>query len=437
MSADSSAAVPHVQSTLAKISVCRTAALGSKLYGCRSCGEVKRVHHSCGDRHCPQCRGASRVNWVDSAATWVLPNMDYYQVVFTIPDCLSSLTLGNRRVMFDLLFRSAWSSLKKTVEDEQQFEAAAAMVLHTWNQKLDAHVHVHAVVPGGGPSLQKENAWKSAEPPPGREYHDFWLVDADTLRTEFRKQFLRGLKRLHQRGQLKLDGQWSDLRDADAFESWLSPLETIDWVAYIQPPPTGSSQPFDVVKYLARYLTGGPISDYRITNYDGHNVTFTARSGTVHGGSDETEAVELPAVEFIRRWCLHILPKGYTKSRRFGGLSNQHSKRYLNQCRKLLDDASGKETVDLSDTDQGQLPGTNSDPPEQCCHHCGSPLHLMHTANRTSWRDIFHGSLRPAWYAPPSGYARVLAARANLRRSTHDSVSDHGYNPSVAANHRG
>ena len=110
--AERPAAVPQVQSTLAKLSVCRTAALGSRLYGCRECGEVKRVHHSCGDRHCPQCRGASRANWVDSAAAWILPGIDYYQVVFTIPSELSSFALGNRREMFNLLFRSAWRSLK-------------------------------------------------------------------------------------------------------------------------------------------------------------------------------------------------------------------------------------------------------------------------------------------------------------------------------------
>ena len=140
--AERSAAVPQVQSTLAKLSVCRTAALGSRLYGCRECGEVKRVHHSCGDRHCPQCRGASRANWVDSAAAWILPGIDYYQVVFTIPSELSSFALGNRREMFNLLFRSAWRSLKTVLESEQHYEAAAAMVLHTWNQKLDAHIHV-------------------------------------------------------------------------------------------------------------------------------------------------------------------------------------------------------------------------------------------------------------------------------------------------------
>ncbi len=129
-----------MQSTLAKLSLCRTPALGGHVYECRTCDHRVIVHNSCGDRHCPQCGGAKRRDWLSSSAKLLLPGITYYQVVFTIPDKLSSLTLGNRRAMFDLLFRSAWQALKQTIEDEQQFEAAAAMMLHTWNQHLEAGV---------------------------------------------------------------------------------------------------------------------------------------------------------------------------------------------------------------------------------------------------------------------------------------------------------
>lgn len=404
------ATIPHVQSTLAKLSVCRTEAVGSKLYGCQDCGTRVRVHYSCGDRHCPQCRGATRANWVGSAEKWVVPGIDYYQVVFTIPDRLSSLTLGNRGEMFDLLFRSAWKSLKKVVEHEQQFEAAAAMVLHTWNQKLDAHVHVHAVVPGGGHSLVDRDTWKSAQPPPDKSYHDFWLADADVLRAEFRKRFLRGLTRLHKTGKLKLEGEYTHLRDADTFGSWLSPLEQVDWVTYIQPPPTESSDPANLVKYLARYLTGGPISDYRITDYDGHRVTFTARTGNVHGGSDQTERINLPVDEFVRRWCLHILPSGYTKSRRFGGLSNHHTKRYLAECRILLAQhakpeplAEDSNDAAVASTDPEPPPSEDSRPTCPTCPNCKSVMRLWLNPHRTSWRDVMSSSDRPAWYASKRG----------------------------------
>ena len=125
---------------------------------------------------------------------------------------------------------------------------------------------------------------------------------------EFRKQFLKGLRLLHPKNQLKLEGDWAYLQDDDAFEEFLKPLESKSWVTYIQPPPTESSQPADIVKYLARYLTGGPISDHRLVSYENGQVTFTARTGTTQGGSDEIEKVSLPVQEFVRRWCLHILP---------------------------------------------------------------------------------------------------------------------------------
>lgn len=325
--------------------------------------------------------------------------MDYYQVVFTIPDRLSSLALGNRREMFELLFRTAWWSLKTVIEDEQQFEAAAAMMLHTWNQKLDAHVHVHAVVPGGGPSLSQPGTWTTAARPPDRMHHDFWLVDANVLRTEFRRRFLSGLKRLHRTGNLKLSGEWSVLREAATFDDWLQPLQSLDWVTYIQPPPMASSRPDEIVKYLARYVTGGPISDFRITHYDGQRVTFTARTGTTTGGSDDTEEIELPAVEFVRRWCLHILPKGYTTSRRFGGLSNHHSERYLAECHRLL---GTNATVSVRDDSGG--PDSNPDGAvhgfTDPCPHCGGGLELRADSMRTAWSDVFTSGHCPWWYRP-------------------------------------
>ena len=215
-----SAACAQVQSTLAKISFCRTQSLGASWHWCAECNTGIRIPNSCGDRHCPQCRGAQRVTWVDTMQPLLLPGVDMFQVVFTIPETLSSLTLGNRREMFRLLFHAAWQSLKTVLEKEQQFEAAAAMVLHTWNQHLESHVHLHAVVPGGGPSLKNAEQWKSATPPPHERQDRWWLVDAEDLRADFRKRFLAGLRRLHAHEQLRLDGDWAYLRDSESFERY-------------------------------------------------------------------------------------------------------------------------------------------------------------------------------------------------------------------------
>lgn len=326
----------------------------------------------------------------------IVAGVDYYQIVFTMPDDLSSLALGNRREMFKLLFHAAWKSLKKVLENEQQYEAAANMVLHTWNQNLDAHVHLHAVVPGGGPSLTNASTWKNAVPPPHERSDRWWLVDADNLRYEFREQFLKGLRRLHAQGELKLTGEWSHLQDKTTFDEFLAPLETKSWVTYIQPPPTESSQPEDIVKYLARYLTGGPISDARIVSYKNGKVTFTARTGTTQGGSDETEEVRLPAVEFVRRWCLHILPQGFTKTRGYGGYSNHHSQRYVAECRELRQEVEVAPTVETFAADD-VVSQMDDVPSGRSCPTCGGELELIERVHRTSWRDIFSGSDCPKW----------------------------------------
>ena len=378
-----SQAPPQVRSVLSKLLYCRTPELGDHLYRCDQCDHQCRVYNSCGDRHCPQCSGAKRADWLDSTASLLLPEIPYFQVVFTMPDQLSSLTLGNRRAMFDLLFRAAWNSLKNTVETEQQFEAAAAMVLHTWNQHLDGHIHLHAMVPGGGPSLKKPGVWKASQPPAYENQSRAWLVNADALRVAFRTEFLNGLKRLHRKGLLKLTGQWAHLNDASAFDDWLKPFEEISWVTYIQKPPKDSS-PEHVLKYLARYMTGGPISDRRLVRHENGQVTFSARTGKTHGGSDETEEVPLSGVEFVRRWCLHILPQGYTKSRRFGGYSPRHVKRYMTKCRQLLA---------LSDPCRDNKPPTRlpvdpTDPhalSNRRCPNCETPMRLEARSIRPSW----------------------------------------------------
>lgn len=344
----------------------------------------------------------------------MVEGVDYYQVFFTLPEQLSSLALGNRRAIFNLLFHTAWKSLKKVLENEQAYEAAASMVLHTWNQKLESHVHLHAVVPGGGPSLAKTKrggshvdcsynsprprppgrpGWKNAVPPHGRSTRK-WLLDADNLRHEFRDTFLAGLRRLHAKGELKLEGDWSHLQDEAAFETFLIPLQSKQWVTYIQPPPTESSEPTDIVKYLARYLTGGPISDARLVSVERGEVTFTARTGTTHGGSDEIEEVSLPIVEFVRRWCLHILPHGFTKTRCYGGWSNHHCKRYVAECRQLCPE----QTVATCSTNGGTNPDAPSDTTsKRRCLTCDSELEQIKRVDRTSWRDIFSGADCPSW----------------------------------------
>jgi len=342
-------------------------------------------------RSAAERNGAKRTSWLESTSDLLLEGIDYYQVVFTIPQELSSLTLGNRRVMFRLLFQSAWKALKQVIEDEQQFEAAAGMVLYTWNQKLDAHIHVHAFVPGGGPSLADPGTWKTARPPAYETQNRFWLVDADELRAAFRTAFLKGLRRLHAKEELNLAGEWSHLRDPSAFETWVQPLESVTWVTYIQAPPTKETTPDHVLKYLARYLTGGPISDRRLVRHEDGQVTFTARTGTQTGGSRETEQVSVSGVEFVRRWSLHILPKGLTKTRCYGGYSNHHRKRYLEECGRLLsigDTAADNPSTETPDEDRS----------DHLCPKCESIMTCVGGTDRPGWKVVMSSVDRPEWY---------------------------------------
>ena len=394
-------AVPQVTSTLAKLELCRTEALGGHLYRCDACDIECRVNNSCGDRHCPQCAGAKRADWLDSTSKLLLPGITYFQVVFTIPDKLSSLALGNRDEIYNLLFRSAWKTLRDVIADEQLFEAAAVMVLHTWNQMLEAHAHLHAMVPGGGPALNGDRRWIKSRRPNVKHCDGNYLCNSEELKSKFRENFLAGLRRLHASGKLNLNGDWEFLQDKARFDDWLKPMEEITWVAYIEPPPYENCPPEQMAKYLARYLTGGPISDRRIVSHENGFVTFQARVGDKIGGSKETIPVRIPGAEFVRRWCLHILPKGYTKTRRFGGYSGRHRKRYISECRELLGSVAAVPVAEAAASDSPVAEDANDRNP--CCPKCQARMRLIDFQPKHSWRIIMRGPHRPAWYRGRDG----------------------------------
>jgi len=406
-----------VQSTLAKLSLCRTPALGGKQYACDSCGQTESVHHSCGDRHCPICSGRKRYDFAERAEQLILDGVTYYQVVFTLPSELSELALANRKAMSELLCSSAWKALKKSIGTEQNFDPAAMMVLHTWNQQLDAHWHVHALVPGGGPSLSGLECWKHAEAPEGAANSDgYYLVDTTNLREEFRKVAIAHLRRLRKRDELKLGGKYSHLNDDAEWNIFCAKLESVTWVSYTQPPPNDSCTADQVVRYLTRYLTGGPISDHRIVAADEHEVTFMAREGCVTGGERAQVPVTVSRTEFIRRWCLHIQPSQLTKTRYFGGWCSRRRTQYLQTCQELLGstefDPAEFESMDaFVDPELAESDGTNfgeetemdqGDPAAPWCSQCDSErMRLTGEIPKPSWHDILrHTDSRcPSWYA--------------------------------------
>jgi hypothetical protein len=202
------------------------------------------------------------------------------------------------------------------------------------SQALGHHPHIHAVVPGGGPSLHG-NRWISSRHPTDRRRRKPFLIANLELGRLFRNNFIAGLRRLVKQRKLRLEGEWSRLLNPASLETWLAQLGSSDWNVFIEGPPNGNSDPKDVFKYLARYLTGGPISERRIVSDVDGQVTFLARSQDKQAGTPPIE-IELPGAEFLRRWSMHILPKGFTKSRCCGGYHGSKRQDYLAQCRSLL-----------------------------------------------------------------------------------------------------
>ena len=263
----------RVRGVLAQLALCRTPALGGDRFECESCHKEHGAFFSCGQRHCPLCRGASRADWQQWMQENLLPT-DYFQGVFTIPKDLSSLTLGNRRPMYDLLFHAAGKAFCELLAEERGIEAGPQLVLHTWDQRLEAHVHVHVLHPAGGPSLSGRRWVRCPRIKSGKHRGKLFLVDNGELSARFRDKFLKGLDRLRRRGELKLEGEWSRLLDDSHWERFLKPLRTQDWSVYLEPPPSTNASAENLVKYLAGYVTGGPISDGRLISHENGEVGF-------------------------------------------------------------------------------------------------------------------------------------------------------------------
>ncbi len=287
--------------------------------------------------------------------------------------------------------REYWKIVKPT-----QYLFPGKMVLHTWNQRLEHHPHVHLLVPGSGPSLdgkrwiecQQTKATSSSPSKPT-------LVDNKKLSAEFSKRFLRKLKSRHRRGKLEIEGELATLQEPLAWAKFTDSLLEHDWCVFIQRPPTAESSPEHVLKYLARYMTGGPISDRRLVSCGNDVVTFMAREKK-KGGSKRQVPVELAGVEFTRLWSLHILPKGFTKSRCFGGYSSANRTAFIAKCKRLQPPA---DAADEAETTTGEALVEDLKPSsERLCAKCQQPLVLIAETRRPSWRDLFYGPDHQPWF---------------------------------------
>src|SRR6516225_2259800 len=311
----------HVK-VLRAIAQCRTAALGGHLDECTRCGHRAISFNSCRNRHCPKCQIAARERWIAARRRELLPTR-YLHIVFTLPHRLGPLVLQNKKVLYDLLFRTSAETLQEVARDPRHLGAEIGFfsVLHTWSQQLNAHPHVHCVVPAGGLSLDHTRWVRSP---------DNYFLPKEVLREIFRGKFVAALKQAFRDGQLNFQGDLKLLAQTKTFAAWLRPLYRQDWVVYLKRPFGG---PEYVLQYLGRYTHRVAISNHRLVSFADGQVTFRWLDSAHH---DAQKLMTLSADEFLRRFLLHILPKGFVRIRNFGFLANRKRAKFLPLCFYLL-----------------------------------------------------------------------------------------------------
>jgi len=301
---------------------CRTAALGAHRDQCTRCGHQAISYNSCRNRYCPRCQGNARSRWLAKRRAELLP-VSYFHIVFTVPHELSALVLQNKRLLYDLLFRSSAATLLELAHDPKHLGADIGFlgVLHTWGQNLQHHPHIHYVVPAGG--LAPDGCrWITSS--------KRFFLPVSSLSRVFRGKFTAGLQRLFRQHKLQFHGSLRNLVDPRRFRQFLRQLFREDWVVYAKPPFGG---PEHVLQYLARYTHRVAISNHRLVAFQNDQVSFRWRD-YAHGSKQKIMTVS--SHEFLRRFLIHVLPKGLVRIRHFGLFANRRRGIMLTRCRTLL-----------------------------------------------------------------------------------------------------
>jgi hypothetical protein len=339
------------------IEVCRTAELGGHLDQCDHCGAFRISYNSCRNRHCPKCQCLEKERWLEAREKDLLPTA-YFHVVFTLPEGLRPLALRNQKVIYNLLFKTVSETLSELARDLKHLGAEIGFmaILHTWSQTLIDHPHLHCLVTGGGLSLDGKK-WICPK-------KDF-LIPVKVLSSLFRGKFLDGLKREYEAERLKFPRQIEELKEASSFKRFLTNLYRQEWVVYCKSP---LKNPEKVMDYLGRYTHRVALSNDRLVNLEGNHVTFRWRDSADH---NKIKLLTLEALEFIRRFLLHVLPDQFVKIRYYGIMSHRSRKTKLSRCKKLLGMTASGETEEIpKETWQDLLTRiTGIDP--TICPHCG------------------------------------------------------------------
>jgi len=313
--------LPAQQQAMKAITRCRTAVLGGHVEVCDECDHRRIAYNSCRNRNCPKCQASVAAGWLDEQAKHLLP-VEYFHVVFTLPNAIGPLAQQNPKKVYGALFQAVADSLSELAADPKHLGAEIGFlaVLHTWGQTLALHPHVHCVVPGGG--LAPDGRWKSCRPG--------FFLPVKPLSRLFRSKFLDLLTNLYTESELVCAGQQEELADPRRFAIWMHDLRRTDWVVYSKPPFGGPQQ---VLKYLARYTHRIAISNHRLVDVNGERVSFQWKD---YSEDSESKIMTLEGVEFLRRFLQHVLPSGFVRIRHFGFLANRCREEKLAHCRAAL-----------------------------------------------------------------------------------------------------
>ena len=338
---------------LGAIERCRTAAMGGHLDQCSGCGHRAISYNSCRNRHCPRCQSQARDRWLAARRAELLATA-YAHVVFTLPHQLAPLALQNKEVVYGLLFRCSAQTLIDIAADSKHLGAEIGFfsVLHTWNQKLQHHPHVHCVVAAGGLSGD-HSQWV-------RPRNDRFFLPQGVLSDVFRGKFLEGLQQAKASGELQFHGMLRSLSQPRLFRSLIRQLYSLRWVVYCKPPFGGPEQ---VLRYLGAYTHRVAISNHRLVSFVDDMVTIRWRD-SAH--KNKKRLLTLHVDEFLRRFLLHVLPRGFVRIRHFGFLASRRRGTLVPLCKSLLPAASSASPPAT----------THSDPPIPLwnCPLCGGPM---------------------------------------------------------------
>jgi hypothetical protein len=350
---------------MSAIERCRTAALGGHVARCQDCSHTIIAYNSCRNRHCPKCQGAAAKEWLADRQAELLP-VPYFHVVFTLPAAAADIAYQNKAVIYDILFKASAETLITIAGDPKHLGARIGItsVLHTWGSAMTHHPHVHMIVPGGGLSPDGRS-WISCRP-------NFFLP-VRVLSKLFRRVFLEKLVAAHEAGRLTFFGDHAALSGADAFAAYLAPLRRTKWFVYAKRPFAG---PGAVLAYLSRYTHRVAISNRRLIAADSHGVTFTYKDYR-REGSGRFKTMTLGPHEFIRRFLIHVLPKGFHRIRHYGLFASTERRHSIAHVRQLLAVAAPKPEVDDAEDDKA-----GSTPLARACPCCGGRMVIIETFER-------------------------------------------------------